>query len=68
MADATSITIPLGGGRHSRLVYVVLEEGATFGAVKAAIQADPYFSRDPLDVRRVTRTGCPAWRTPLTGC
>ena len=56
VADATSITIPLGGGRHSRLVYVVLEEGATFEAVKAAIQADPYFSHDPLDVRQVTQS------------
>ena len=63
VADATSITIPLGGGRHSRLVYVVLEEGATFEAVKAAIQADPYFSHDPLDVRQVTKDECPAWRS-----
>ena len=59
VADATSITIPLGGGRHSRLVYVVLEEGATFEAVKAAIQADPYFSHDPLDVRQVTKDELP---------
>lgn len=68
VADATSITIPLGGGRHSRLVYVVLEEGATFEAVKAAIQADPYFSHDPLDVRQVTKDELPAWRTPPTAC
>ena len=59
VADATSITIPMGGGRHSRLVYVVLEEGATFEAVKAAIQADPYFSHDPLDVRQVTKDELP---------
>ena len=59
VADATSITIPMGGGRHSRLVYVVLEEGAAFEAVKAAIQADPYFSHDPLDVRQVTKDELP---------
>lgn len=59
VADATSITIPLGGGRHSRLVYVVLEEGATFEAVYAAIKADPYFAHDPLEVRQVTQEELP---------
>lgn len=38
---------------------MVLEEGATFEAVKAAIQADPYFSHDPLDVRQVTKDELP---------
>ena len=59
VADATSITIPMGGGRHSRLVYVVLEKGAVFETVKAAIQADPYFSHDPLEVRHVTQEELP---------
>ena len=59
VADATSITIPTGGGRHSRLVYVVLEAGATFDAVQAAIKADPYFAHDPLEVRAVTREELP---------
>lgn len=59
VADATSITIPLGGGRHSRLVYVVLEEGATFEDVHAAIKADPYFAHDPLEVRQVTQEELP---------
>lgn len=54
VADATSITIPVGGGRHSRLVYVVLEAGATLEDVQARIKADPYFSHDPLDVRAVS--------------
>lgn len=59
VADATSITIPIGGGRHSRLVYVVLEEGARFEDVKKAIQEDPYFSHDPLEVRQVSMEELP---------
>lgn len=59
VADATAITIPMGGGRHSRLVYVVLESGAHFDAVRSAIQADPYFSHDPLEVRQVTAAELP---------
>ena len=45
--------------KHTRECFVVLEEGATFEAVKAAIQADPYFSHDPLDVRQVTKDELP---------
>lgn len=56
VADATSVTIPLGGGRHSRLVYVLPEEGARKEDVTAALSADPYFSNDPLDVRFVETT------------
>ena len=59
VADATSITIPLGGGRHSRLVYVVLEQGATLEEVTATIKADPYFAHDPLDVRAVSKEQLP---------
>ena len=59
VADATSITIPLGGGRHSRLVYVVLADGHAFEDVKKAIAADPYFSHDPLEVRAVSREELP---------
>lgn len=59
IADATSITIPLGGGRHSRLVYVVLEPGVSFEAAQAALKADPYFSHDPLEVRQVTAEELP---------
>ena len=50
VADATAITIPLGGGRHSRHVYIVLEKGYTAEQVEAAIKADPYFAHDPLVV------------------
>ncbi|MDL2284190.1 diaminopimelate dehydrogenase [Oxalobacter sp. OttesenSCG-928-P03] len=53
VADATSITIPLGGGRHSRLVYVLPKPGASFDKIKADLTADPYFSNDPLDIRQV---------------
>lgn len=54
VADATSITIPIGGGRHSRLVYVALEQGADFETVRQTIAADPYFVHDPLEVRQVS--------------
>ena len=53
VADATSITIPLGGGRHARLVYVLPEKRASFEAIKKKIAADPYFVHDPLEVREV---------------
>lgn len=53
VADATSITIPIGGGRHSRLVFVVPEKGASQADIKAGLAADDYFSHDPLDVRFV---------------
>ncbi len=52
VADATSITIPMGGGRHSRLVYVLLEKGAVFENVRKSISEDPYFTKDPLEVRQ----------------
>lgn len=51
--DATSITIPIGGGRHSRLVYVLPEEGADRDAIVKNMKADAYFSHDPLEVRFV---------------
>ena len=53
VADATSITIPIGGGRHSRLVYILAEKGASFEQIKKDLASDPYFSHDPLDVREV---------------
>lgn len=59
VADATAITIPMGGGRHSRLVYVTLQPGAKFDDVHAAIKADPYFAHDPLEVREVTAEEMP---------
>lgn len=59
VADATSLTLPLGGGRHSRLVYVVLQPGAKLEDVQAAMKADAYFSHDPLDVRAVSAEEMP---------
>lgn len=51
--DACAITIPLGGGRHSRLVYVLPAVGVSFEGIRQKIAVDPYFSSDPLDVRQV---------------
>ena len=51
--DASSITIPIGGGRHSRLVYVLPRPGVSFDDIRARLAKDPYFSNDPLDVRFV---------------
>lgn len=48
--DALSMTIPLGTGVHRRMVYVELEQGADFKAVKAAILADDYFAHDETHV------------------
>ena len=42
-----------GGGRHSRLVYVVAEKGVGEESIRTALAADPYFSHDPLEVRFV---------------
>ncbi|UQZ88409.1 diaminopimelate dehydrogenase [Deltaproteobacteria bacterium Smac51] len=53
VAEATSITIPIGGGRHSRLVYVLPEAGAAKEEIKSLLASDDYFSHDPLDVRFV---------------
>jgi diaminopimelate dehydrogenase len=53
VADATSITIPTGGGRHARLTYVLPETGANRKDIAGALAADPYFSHDPLDIRFV---------------
>lgn len=51
--DAVSITIPMGGGAHSRLVYVELEKGEKLADVKERIKADDYFAHDPLHVVEV---------------
>ncbi len=53
VADATAITIPIGGGRHFRLVYVLPKPDASFEQIKTLLAADPYFKNDPLDVRQV---------------
>jgi len=53
VADAVSVTIPMGGGRHSRLVYVLPAPDASQDAIRDAIAADPYFRSDPLEIRFV---------------
>ena len=59
VADAVAVTIPLGGGRHARLVHVVLAPGASLEEVTAAIKADAYFAHDPLEVRAVSQAELP---------
>ncbi len=54
VADAASMTIPMGGGRHSRLVFVLPKPGASPDAIRSALAADPYFSHDPLEVKFVS--------------
>lgn len=50
VAGAMSMTIPLGAGVHRRMVYVQLEEGASFVDVERKIKTDPYFSHDETHV------------------
>lgn len=50
--DALSLTAPAGEGLHRRMVYVELEAGADFEAVKSAVLADPYFVNDETHVRQ----------------
>lgn len=51
--DALSITVPKGAGLHRRMVYVELEEGASFEKISETIKADPYFIKDETHVFRV---------------
>lgn len=53
VADAASITIPTGGGRHSRLVFVLPAPGAEEKQIEKDLAADAYFAHDPLEVRFV---------------
>lgn len=51
VADATSITVPMGSSRHSRLVYIVPQKGSDREEIKKRLAKDAYFSKDPLDIR-----------------
>lgn len=51
--DALSMTIPMGRGIHQREVYVELEPGADFVALKEQITCDPYFINDSTTVTQV---------------
>lgn len=48
--NALSMTIPLGEGIHSRMVYVELEDGYTVEQVYDELKADDYFAHDELHV------------------
>ena len=50
VANALSMTIPLGTGIHRRVVYVQLAAGAKIEDVSQKIKADPYFSHDETHV------------------
>lgn len=51
--DALSMTMPVGAGVHRRMVYVQLQDGASFEAIKNAIKTDPYFVKDETHVFQV---------------
>ena len=44
--DAVSITLPLGGGKHFRKIYVVPKENADKKAIEHAILLDGYFEHE----------------------
>ena len=48
--DALCFTLPLGGGRHRRVLYVVPEEGRPPDTIKEAILKSPYFEHGELDI------------------
>jgi len=50
VADALSVTIPLGTGVHRRMVYVKPEEGAAIEDITKAIKSDAYFANDETHV------------------
>jgi len=55
--NAMALTLPLGYGRHQRLVYIELVPGYDFTTVEAAIKKDPYFSQDDTRVEVVDDVG-----------
>ena len=54
VADALSMTIPVGTSIHRRMVYVRLEDGYSIDEVSARIKADDYFSHDETHVVEVS--------------
>lgn len=51
--NALSITVPVGMGIHRRMVYVELEEGASFEEIEKSVKNDPYFVKDVTYVFQV---------------
>ena len=54
VANALSMTIPVGSGIHRRMVYVEPEPNADFAAVEQSIKNDAYFVKDYTTVMRVS--------------
>jgi len=50
VANALSVTIPLGTGIHRRMVYVQLDNAQEAAAVSQAIKKDPYFANDETHI------------------
>lgn len=46
VADALSITMPAGGGRHKREVYIVPKKGAEKELIAKLLRQDDYFAQD----------------------
>lgn len=53
VADALSMTIPMGTSVHRRMVYVELKEGYTLSEVAARLKSDDYFAHDETHVIEV---------------
>jgi diaminopimelate dehydrogenase len=51
--DALSMTVPMGMGVHRRMVYVELQDGASFAEVEKRIKEDAYFAKDRTMVFQV---------------
>lgn len=51
--DAVALTLANGRGKHKRLVYISLEEGADYKAIENTILTDPYFENDPTEIKVV---------------
>jgi len=51
--DAVSLTLPVGYGKHRRLVYVKADKGANHDGIRKKILTDPYFVADDTEVRFV---------------
>ncbi len=52
--NALSLTMPVGGGVHRRMVYVELEESVSLASVESEIKSDSYFVNDETHVFQVT--------------
>lgn len=57
VADAVSITLPIGEGKHKRKIYVVLDKKADKKAVEHDILSDEYFEHDECSVEFVDSLG-----------